>query len=71
MMMKIPAYVFPEVDRIIIEHLKTNCRSGDVVLIMSNGKFDNIHLAFCLRHFNRFNKVFKWLYENTRFMIAF
>ena len=39
---KIPAYVFPEVTE-IIEHLKTNCRSGDVVLIMSNGKFDNIH----------------------------
>ena len=39
---KIPAYVFPEVTE-IVEHLKTNCRSGDVVLIMSNGKFDNIH----------------------------
>jgi len=27
----------------IINHLKTNCKSGDVVLIMSNGKFENIH----------------------------
>ena len=27
----------------IIKHLKTNCSSGDIVLIMSNGKFDNIH----------------------------
>jgi UDP-N-acetylmuramate: L-alanyl-gamma-D-glutamyl-meso-diaminopimelate ligase len=39
---KISALEFPEVKE-IIEHLKTNCRSGDVVLIMSNGKFDNIH----------------------------
>ncbi len=39
---KIPAYEFPQVEG-IIEHLKSNCRSGDVVLIMSNGKFDNIH----------------------------
>ena len=39
---KISAYEFPEVEK-IIEHLKTNCRSGDVVLIMSNGKFGNIH----------------------------
>ncbi len=38
----ISAYEFPEVEE-IIEHLKTNCRSGDVVLIMSNGKFENIH----------------------------
>ena len=27
----------------IINHLKSNCKSGDVVLIMSNGKFENIH----------------------------
>ena len=39
---KIPAYEFPQVEG-IIKHLKLNCRSGDVVLIMSNGKFDNIH----------------------------
>jgi len=38
----ISAYEFPEVEE-IIKHLKINCRSGDVVLIMSNGKFDNIH----------------------------
>ena len=29
--------------RNIINYLKTNCESGDVVLIMSNGKFENIH----------------------------
>jgi len=39
---KISANEFPEVEE-IIKHLKINCRSGDVVLIMSNGKFDNIH----------------------------
>jgi len=39
---KIPAYEFPQVEG-IIKHLKSNCRSGDIVLIMSNGKFDNIH----------------------------
>ena len=39
---KIPAYEFPQVEG-IIKHLKSNCHSGDVVLIMSNGKFDNIH----------------------------
>ena len=38
----ISAFEFPEVEE-IIEHLKINCHSGDVVLIMSNGKFDNIH----------------------------
>ncbi len=38
----ISAYEFPEVKE-IIEHLHANCRSGDIVLIMSNGKFDNIH----------------------------
>ena len=27
----------------IVEHLKNNCRFGDIVLIMSNGKFGNIH----------------------------
>ena len=27
----------------IVEHLKNNCRFGDIVLIMSNGKFENIH----------------------------
>ena len=27
----------------IINHLKINCKTGDVVLIMSNGKFENIH----------------------------
>jgi len=39
---KISAFEFPEVKE-IITHLKANCRTGDVVLIMSNGKFDNIH----------------------------
>jgi UDP-N-acetylmuramate: L-alanyl-gamma-D-glutamyl-meso-diaminopimelate ligase len=39
---KISAFGFPEVKE-IIAHLKANCRTGDVVLIMSNGKFDNIH----------------------------
>ncbi|MEC9460860.1 MAG: Mur ligase family protein [SAR324 cluster bacterium] len=38
----ISAYEFPEVKEIIV-HLHANCRSGDIVLIMSNGKFDNIH----------------------------
>ena len=41
----ISAYEFPEVNE-IIEHLKANCCSGDVVLIMSNGKFDDIHQRF-------------------------
>ena len=27
----------------IVEHLKNDCRFGDIVLIMSNGKFGNIH----------------------------
>ncbi len=39
---KISAYEFPEVKEIIV-HLHANCHSGDIVLIMSNGKFDNIH----------------------------
>jgi len=39
---KISAYEFPDVKEIIV-HLHANCRSGDIVLIMSNGKFDNIH----------------------------
>ena len=39
---KISAFEFPEVKEIIV-YLKANCRTGDVVLIMSNGKFDNIH----------------------------
>ncbi len=38
----ISAHVFPEVSE-IIDYLKTNCHADDVVLIMSNGKFDNIH----------------------------
>ena len=33
---------FPDVTG-IVEHLKNNCRFGDIVLIMSNGKFENIH----------------------------
>ncbi|MED5240815.1 MAG: UDP-N-acetylmuramate:L-alanyl-gamma-D-glutamyl-meso-diaminopimelate ligase [SAR324 cluster bacterium] len=41
----ISAYEFPEVIE-IIEHLKVNCCSGDVVIIMSNGKFDDIHQRF-------------------------
>ena len=41
----IAAYEFPDVWE-IIEHLKANCCSGDVVLIMSNGKFDDIHQRF-------------------------
>ena len=41
----ISAYEFPEVIE-IIEHLKANCCSGDVVIIMSNGKFDDIHQRF-------------------------
>ena len=39
---KIPAYEFSQVED-IIKHLKSNCHSGDIVLIMSNGKFDDIH----------------------------
>jgi UDP-N-acetylmuramate: L-alanyl-gamma-D-glutamyl-meso-diaminopimelate ligase len=27
----------------ILEHLKATAASGDVILIMSNGKFDNLH----------------------------
>ena len=33
---------FPDVTG-IVEHLKNDCRFGDIVLIMSNGKFENIH----------------------------
>ena len=33
---------FPDVTG-IVEHLKNNCSFGDIVLIMSNGKFGNIH----------------------------
>ncbi|MEW6670546.1 MAG: UDP-N-acetylmuramate:L-alanyl-gamma-D-glutamyl-meso-diaminopimelate ligase [Thermodesulfobacteriota bacterium] len=36
------AYFFEDTDR-IIDFLVENTRSGDVVLIMSNGGFDNIH----------------------------
>ncbi|MGI9250562.1 MAG: glutamate ligase domain-containing protein [Pseudohongiellaceae bacterium] len=39
---KIPAHAFSEVDA-IVEFLRTNCISGDHVLIMSNGGFGNIH----------------------------
>lgn len=38
----IPAHYFPETDG-IIDFLKTNARPGDLVLVMSNGGFDNIH----------------------------
>jgi UDP-N-acetylmuramate: L-alanyl-gamma-D-glutamyl-meso-diaminopimelate ligase len=38
----VKANYFPEVNG-IVEHLKNNCRLGDIVLIMSNGKFGNIH----------------------------
>ena len=27
----------------ILEHLQTTATGGDVILIMSNGKFDNLH----------------------------
>jgi UDP-N-acetylmuramate: L-alanyl-gamma-D-glutamyl-meso-diaminopimelate ligase len=27
----------------ILEHLEATAASGDVILIMSNGKFDNLH----------------------------
>ncbi len=36
------AYYFPETDA-IIEFLITSAENGDVILIMSNGGFDNIH----------------------------
>lgn len=36
------AYYFPDTDA-IIDFLVENARSGDLVLIMSNGGFDNIH----------------------------
>ena len=38
----VKANYFPDVTG-IVEHLKNNCRFGDIVLIMSNGKFENIH----------------------------
>ena len=38
----VKANYFPDVNG-IVEHLKNNCRLGDIVLIMSNGKFGNIH----------------------------
>ena len=38
----IKANYFPDVTG-IVEHLKNDCRFGDIVLIMSNGKFGNIH----------------------------
>ena len=38
----VKANYFPDVNG-IVEHLKINCRFGDIVLIMSNGKFGNIH----------------------------
>ena len=38
----VKANYFPDVTR-IVEHLKNNCSFGDIVLIMSNGKFGNIH----------------------------
>ncbi len=38
----IDAHYFPDTDA-IIEFLEKNLRSGDIVLIMSNGGFDNIH----------------------------
>ncbi len=37
------AYFFPDTDA-IIEFIVTNARPADLVLIMSNGGFDNIHL---------------------------
>jgi UDP-N-acetylmuramate: L-alanyl-gamma-D-glutamyl-meso-diaminopimelate ligase len=37
-----PAHYFPDTES-IIEFLLSSARSGDVVLIMSNGGFDNIH----------------------------
>ena len=39
---KVIANYFPDVTR-IVKHLKNDCRFGDIVLIMSNGKFGNIH----------------------------
>ncbi len=36
------AHYFPDTDG-IIEFLATEARGGDVILIMSNGGFDNIH----------------------------
>ncbi len=38
----VKANFFPDVTG-IVEYLKNNCRLGDIVLIMSNGKFGNIH----------------------------
>jgi UDP-N-acetylmuramate: L-alanyl-gamma-D-glutamyl-meso-diaminopimelate ligase len=36
------AHYFPDTDS-IIDFLLTKARSGDLILIMSNGGFDNIH----------------------------
>ncbi len=38
----VAAFIFNDVTH-ILNYLKETCISGDVVLIMSNGKFDNIH----------------------------
>ena len=38
----VKANFFPDVTG-IVEHLKNYCSFGDIVLIMSNGKFQNIH----------------------------
>ncbi|PCJ24859.1 MAG: UDP-N-acetylmuramate:L-alanyl-gamma-D-glutamyl-meso-diaminopimelate ligase [SAR86 cluster bacterium] len=39
---KVPGYVFSEVDEIVV-FLEENCRSGDHIVVMSNGSFDGIH----------------------------
>ena len=39
---KIDAHYFQETEEIIL-YLSTNCISGDIVAILSNGGFDNIH----------------------------
>ena len=39
----IDAIAFPDTDA-ILEHLQNMLRSGDVVAILSNGGFDNIHV---------------------------
>jgi UDP-N-acetylmuramate: L-alanyl-gamma-D-glutamyl-meso-diaminopimelate ligase len=36
------AYYFPDTDE-IIDFLITEAKSGDLILVMSNGGFDNIH----------------------------
>ena len=38
----IEAFAFADTDA-ILAHLKTTCRPGDVVAILSNGGFDAIH----------------------------